>query len=45
MGWVKHESMCSEESVICDGIFKWSVIVPLFSKNIVVEYRIRDGFL
>ena len=37
--------MHSEESVIRDFIFEGRVIVCLVSENIVVEYRIRDGFL
>ena len=45
MSWVKHEGMCSEESVICDGSFEGSVIVHLVRNNIIVESEIRYGFL
>ena len=45
MDWVKRKGMCSEESVIHDGIFEGRVILHLVSKNIVVESGIRDGFL
>ena len=45
MSWVKHEGMCSEESVICDGSFEGSVIVNLVRNDIIVESGIRYGFL
>ena len=45
MGWVKGEIMCSEESVICDGIFKGNDIVRFVGKNILVESGIRDKLL
>ena len=51
MGWIKREGIhieelgiLSEEPGIPDGIFEGSVIVHIFSANIVVASRIRYGF-